>query len=303
MYSKYFKGLTKRDELRAKWKKKPIKGISTAEIEKAFRKWKELNPIQNEHLIPTENKIYHSWDGNKIIRFGAVGDNQLCSKYQQLTFLHSLYDLFEAEGITDVYNLGDVSEGYYKGRAGHIFDLIPGCIGCDEQADYIIKNYPKRRNIITRAISGNHDHTHIKNGGTNILRAIAREREDIKYLGCSNATVYLTPNCIMEINHPEDGSAYAISYSPQKYMDSMSGGQKPNILLLGHYHKAEYLFYRNIHCVQCATTCAQTPWMRSHKIAAHVGGWIIEIHVNDDGEITRFKSEYIPQYKTKQEDF
>jgi hypothetical protein len=36
--------------------------------------------------------------------------------------------------------------------------------------------------------------------------------------------------------------------------------------------------------------------MRKQKIQAHVGGWIVEITVNEDGIITRFRSEWIPFY-------
>lgn len=257
----------------------------------------------DKSIVPSENVYRKTWNGEKVFKFGVCGDNQLCSIYQQLTFLNFLYDKFEQEGITTVYNSGDVAEGNYANRAGHYYELIPGKIGVDDQAKYIIDVYPKRPGIVTEFITGNHDHTHIKNGGANIGKMIAKERPDMKYLGGSNAVVYLTPNCSIELSHPEDGSSYALSYSIQKYIDAMSGGQKPSILLTGHYHKAMYLFYRNIHAIQTATTCAQTHFMRSHKLAAHVGGWIIEVHVNDEGEITRFIQEFIPQYTSIPNDY
>lgn len=254
-------------------------------------------------IVPSNNRVESTWAGEKVIRFGVLGDTQLCSKFQQLTFLNSVYDLFRKEGIESVYHTGDITEGYNKGRHGHIYDLVPACIGADEQAEYVINNYPKREGITTHYISGNHDHWHITNGGVNIGKMISRERDDMKYLGMSNAVVELTQNCTMQLNHPEDGSSYAISYTSQKYADSLSGGQKPNILLQGHYHKFEYLFYRNIHIVQTGTLCAQTSWMRAKKIAAHVGAGIIEVHVNDVGEITRFKIEWIPQYHSVERDY
>jgi hypothetical protein len=86
-------------------------------------------------------------------------------------------------------------------------------------------------------------------------------------------------------------------------MDSMSGGEKPNILINGHHHKMMYLFYRNIHAFEAGTTCAQTPWMKGKRIAAHVGGWIIEVHVNDEGTITRCNSEFFPFYKMVEHDY
>ena len=85
-------------------------------------------------------------------------------------------------------------------------------------------------------------------------------------MGQLNARVYLTPNCILELNHPLDGAAYALSYSLQKYIESMQGGTKPNILLNGHHHKAMYLFYRNVHAFEAGTFQAQSSWMKGSDL-------------------------------------
>lgn len=123
------------------------------------------------------------------------------------------------------------------------------------------------------------------------------------YLGCNNAKIHITPNCILELNHPGDGAAYALSYTIQKLIDSITGGDKPNILINGHHHKAMYLFYRNIHAFEAGTTENQTPWMKGKKLAAHIGGWIIAVHVDKDGTITRCNSEFIPLYKPLENDY
>jgi predicted phosphodiesterase len=244
-------------------------------------------------LVPEENVYQLNWNGNRVIKFGAIGDTHLCNKWQQLTHLNRMYDIFEKEGIQAVYHAGDLSDGYYKSRPEHVYELFK--IGFDEQADYIIENYPRRLGVKTFFVSGNHDDTHIKNGGSNIGIRIAASRPDMKYLGLSNAKVLLTPNCTLEVNHPGDGSQYALSYSLQKMVDSMSGGEKPKILLNGHHHKAFYMpTYRNIHSLEVGCFEAQTPFMKGKKLAAHIGGWICEAHVDDEGTITRFKSEFIP---------
>jgi len=251
-------------------------------------------------VIPKDVEYKESWKGDKIIRFGVVSDTHLCSKWQQLTFLNHLYDIFEHEGITTVYHSGDITEGF-KMRSGHEHEIFK--YGADDQSDYVIEVYPKRKNIITKFITGNHDHTHIKNGGIDIGRKIADKRPDMIYLGLSNAKIYITPNCVIELNHPLDGAAYALSYAPQKTIDAMSGGEKPNILLNGHHHKAFYMIYRNVHAFECGTTQAQTPWMRGKTIAANIGGWIISVHVTEDGTISRCIGEFIPLYKPLEHDY
>ena len=252
-------------------------------------------------VIPQENVHEETWNGEKIIRFGVVSDTHLCNKCQQLTHLNAVYDIFEREGITTVYHGGDMVDGYYKNRPGHIYELFR--IGADEQADYAIEAYPKRKGIVTKFVSGNHDHAHIINGGTNIGVKIANGRDDMIYLGMSNAKVNLTPNCILEVNHPEDGSSYSISYSLQKTIDAMMGGEKPNIFLNAHHHKLFYMIYRNIHAFEIGTFEEQTPFMKGKKLAAHVGGIIIEVHVNDEGTVTRCKNEFIPFYRMVKNDY
>ena len=252
-------------------------------------------------LIPQENIYNLDWQGDKIIRFGLCGDMQMGSKYTQITYLHNFYDICAKEGIASIYNTGDITEGEEM-RLGHKYECY--CQGADAYLDEIVRNYPKRDGISTSFITGNHDHSLIKRAGYDIGKAIARERDDLKYLGQSYATIHLTPNCKMDIFHPTDGSAYALSYKIQKQLDGMQGGQKPNILAVGHYHKAEYLpIYRNVHAFQTGCFQAQTPFMRGHQLAAHVGGWIVEIHVDDSGTINRCKGEFVSYYNMIESDY
>jgi predicted phosphodiesterase len=251
---------------------------------------------------PEENIYELDWQGDKIIRFGVVSDTHLCNKWQQLTHLNNIYDIFTHEGIDTVYHAGDVTDGYYKNRAGHIYELFR--VGADEQSEYVVKNYPCRPGLTTKFITGNHDATHIINGGANVGIRIAKDRADMEYLGMDNAKIKLTPNCTLEVNHPGDGSAYALSYALQKLIDSMQGGEKPNVLINGHHHKAFFMpTYRNILSYEAATFEAQTPWMKGRKIASHVGGWIIELRVDDGGTIKRCITEFFPYYKMLKNDY
>jgi hypothetical protein len=185
-------------------------------------------------------------------------------------------------------------------RPGHEHEVH--AYGADEQVEWITRVWPNN-GIQTEFILGNHDQSHIKNGNINIGIQIHAKRPDMKYLGVLNAKVFITPNCCIELNHPLDGASYALSYAPQKTIDAMFGGEKPNILLNGHHHKAFYLPYRNIHALECATTQAQTPWMRGKRIAANMGGFIVTVHVGEDGTVKRFLPEYIPYYDAIPEDW
>jgi hypothetical protein len=264
-------------------------------VHEAYGIWKITND-----LIPSENRYQSDWDGNRIIRFGLMGDTQINSKYTQLTHLHRLYDIFAEEGITTVYHTGDIDDGEQM-RKGHQYELYTQ--GVDDHADEIIRVYPRREGIRTKFITGNHDASMVRLAGVDIGRLIARDRDDMDYLGQDSAVIKLTDNCTFELRHPGDGTAYAISYKSQKMIEAMSGGEKPNLIGVGHYHKCEYLPYRNVHLFQTGCLQAQTPWMRSRGIAAIMGGWIVEVRLNVDGGVERVRQDWFQFYTAIRDDY
>lgn len=252
-------------------------------------------------MPPSENRVKHTWDGNRIKRFGVMGDTHINSKYTQITHLHTLYDFYAAEGITEVYHAGDIDEGESM-RPGHQYECYEQ--GADDHIAEIVRVYPKRPGITTHFITGNHDHSLIKRAGLDIGYQIAAQREDMIYVGQSSAVIELTDNCTLELRHPWDGTAYALSYKIQKMIEAMSGGEKPNILAVGNYHKADLLpGYRNVHALQSGCLQAQTPFMRGKGISAMMGGWLIEARLNVDGGIECIKSEFMPFYTAIKSDY
>lgn len=163
--------------------------------------------IQNQE--PTHHKV--KWDGTQVLKFAIMGDTQFGSKYAQITYLHDFYDLCKREGIENVYHTGDITDGL-KMRVGHEYELYE--VSADEMRDDVVKNYPKIDGITTHFITGNHDASIYKHVGYDIGQAIANLRPDMKYLGRDCAVVNLTPECTLELRHPWDGTAYAISNQP-----------------------------------------------------------------------------------------
>ncbi len=252
--------------------------------------------VQNHE--PNHTKA--DWSGTQTLRFAIMGDTQIGSKYAQLTYLHQFYDLCEKEGITSVYHTGDITDGL-KMRPGHEYELYE--ISADEMRDDVVANYPQRKDITTYFITGNHDASLYKHVGYDIGQAIANLRSDMVYLGRDCAVVNLTPNCTLELRHPWDGTAYALSYKIQKMIEAMESDSKPNILAVGHYHKAEYLFYRNVHALQTGCFQGQTPFTRGKGISIHIGGWLVTATVDENGYIQRFAPEFIPFYSSIKDDW
>lgn len=257
--------------------------------------------LEKNALAINPKEVTEPWAGQKEIIFGLMSDTHLCNKKQQLTYLNQFYDECAARGVQTVYHAGDISDGFYKNRPDHIFELLK--IGFDEQADYIVEKYPHRDGIVTKFITGNHDATHIKNGGADIGKRIASRREDMEYLGYMSAKIWLTPQCDLDLFHPLDGATYALSYSSQKFVDGLQGGQKPRILAIGHHHKALYYPYRNIHVFEVPCFEAQTIFEKGKKINVNVGGWIVKVRLTPEGIISAISPTLIPFYDMIESDY
>ena len=267
------------------------------------RRKQKVNPEETKRVVIQNQEPEHhevNWDGTQTIRFGLMGDTQFGSKHAQISHLHNFYDLCEREGITNVYHTGDITDGL-KMRPGHEYELYE--ISADGQCDDVVKNYPRRKGITTHFITGNHDASLYKHVGFDIGKAIAKEREDMKYLGRDCAIVNITPECTLELRHPWDGTAYAVSYKLQKMIEAMEADSKPNILAVGHYHKELTMFYRNIHAVLSACFQGQTPFTRGKGISVAMGGFIITVNVDKNGHIQRFTPSFIPCYKSIKDDY
>jgi len=253
-------------------------------------------------LLKQERKEYnHAVGSTNLYTFMVLSDSHMGSMNEQTSFLHYLYDDANQRGIKTVYHCGDISEGWKRSRPDHQFSLH--AISFDEQLEHIVKHYPKRDGITTYFITGNHDHFHIQNGGANIGKGIEAQRSDMKYLGINTAVVKLGEHAKMELFHPQDGSSYALSYGGQKYLDSLNGGDKPNILFVGHHHKSLYFLYRNVHYFEVPSTHSQSDWEKGKRIQNTSGAWIITVEVDSLGSVVRIVPESIIQFKHIKDDW
>lgn len=235
-----------------------------------------------------------------MFQFGALGDNHLGSKHERLDVLTAAYDLYEREGVKVVFNTGNWIEGEMRLNFHDV-----KVHGLDAQIDYMLDNYPHKPGIITYFVAGDdHEGWYQRNSRLEIgrllqLRAEEAGRFDLKYLGYVEADVILKSKkgqSLLKVMHPGGGSSYAHSYAPQKIVESMQGGEKPQVLLIGHYHKFEYCFPREVHVVQTGCTVDQSIFMRKCKIQAMVGFTLCRLNQADNGVINRFQVEWFPFY-------
>ncbi|MCU1305209.1 MAG: hypothetical protein JWQ87_5493 [Candidatus Sulfotelmatobacter sp.] len=233
---------------------------------------------------------------------GIIADNHLGNRHSRLDVLNAAYDVYEREGVTAVLNAGNWVDGEARFNR-HELIVAPGM---DPQLDYAIENYPQRTGITTHYITGDdHEGWWIQRECVNVgeyfqMRAEKAGRKDLRYLGHVEADIRLKcgkGSAVGRLMHPGGGSAYALSYAPQKLVESFQGGEKPSVLWIGHYHKYDWCYPREVHCISAACTCDQSAFLRKNKIGVHVGFGITKFQQDKtDGHITRVQHEFFPYY-------
>lgn len=249
---------------------------------------------------PNETVVDVATYFGKTIKFGAVSDNHLNSIYSREDVLNTLYDIYAKEGVKAVYQGGNIIDGR---TSFNQFEVKYWSL--EDQIKYLIDNYPQRSGIITYFVTGDdHEGWWVQREGIDVGRKIQLEaelagRHDLKHLGYIESDITLKAingKSMMRLTHGGGGGAYATSYSSQKMVESFQGGEKPRVLLIGHYHKFDFSYPREVYTVQLGTTEDQTRFMRKNKLQAHLGGCLIELSQDDKGIINRCKVEFIPFY-------
>lgn len=237
-------------------------------------------------------------NSSEWVTFGLVADTHLASKEERLAELHAQYDLFATEGVTTVLHAGNIVDGYIpRINGGSVYES-----SIDGQCQYVIDNYPRREGITTYFITGDdHEGWWMKEGfnfGAYLMMLAEKQgRADLKYIGHVEADVEVKvkgakAGTIIKVQHPGGGSAYARSYAAQKQLESWEGGEKPAILIQGHYHVSDFFQDRNTYVVSMPGFQGQTIFARKKRLRMEVGGIILNFKVNlDDGSVTRCRCE------------
>ena len=241
---------------------------------------KELAAISHGgRLTPGQDKIpIVSFEGQRI-RIGAMSDLHIGSIYTDDDHIFQAFEEFKKAGVDFVTIAGDITEGM-SNRPGHVYELSD--IGYASQRDHAI-NVLGQYDGQMFMIDGNHDRWFIKSNGALIVDDICRGIALAQFLGHDEGDISLKGRGTLRLWHGEDGNSYATSYRIQKVIEAFTGGEKPNVLFAGHTHKQIYMFDRHIHAYSMGSIQKQSRWMRSKRVPAHTGFWILDIWVNRNG--------------------
>lgn len=261
-----------------------------------------VNQIKHPKLRREEIDLTaHLKEGH--VKFGVVSDTQLNSRYARVNdLLPTAYSEFKKGGASFVVHCGDLTDGCLYSKKS-VDEMM--FIAYDDILQHVVDEYPLEKDLKTYFIGGNDDATFMtkpkRDLRQDICRDIASFRDDMVYLGMTEAVIKLAPKTRLNLLHPlpSMGSRkpYTVSYPLQQIIDKLEGGEKPDILCVGYYHKVYNFKWRDVYAYLAGTMQNQTPTMRAQQLGAVVGTWLLDVHVDKSGALDYIQSEIIPFYK------
>jgi len=275
------------------------RGIESSEISQDIRaildtySSAEIKAIaKGGRFVPGISKVpVVDFDGVRV-RVGHMTDTHIGSAYTDPERVYQAFEEFRKEKVDFVTHSGDVTEGM-SNRPGHIYELAQ--LGYSAQKEEAINIFSQWTDTDIYAIDGNHDRWFIKSSGAKIVEDIDSAIDNFHFIGHDEGDISLGGKATLKLWHGEDGNSYALSYRLQKILESLSGGEKPSIMVAGHTHKYVNIFERNVYALSAGSIQRQTPWMRGKRIAAHVGFVIADYWINDSG-VSKFTHTWYPFY-------
>lgn len=242
-------------------------------------------------VLEKSKKININFEG-KSVKIGVMTDTHIGHLKFFPERVYAAFEEFKKEKVDFICHAGDVVESMSH-RPGHIYELTH--LGFDAQKKYAVEIFGQWTDTPIYVISGNHDRWYIKSNGANIVGDIDKELNNFHFIGHDEGDIILNDNIIVRLWHGEDGSSYAMSYRVQKILESLQGGDKPNVMFCGHTHKYVKLFERNVHAISAGCIEDQTSWMRGKRLAANPGFGIYTITFDKIG-VKKFSETFYPFY-------
>jgi len=245
--------------------------------------------LKNRHKAePGEHRL--NKDGEQL-RIAIFSDTHLghaqSAKEELQYFVHEAY----RQGVRDIFFVGDLVEGHYMSiRPTSIKELE--AIGFDDQIDLAAETLPRLDGLTYHMISGNHDGTFSRNAFANPVKTLARERDDVKFLGHNFAKVWLNDKIDITLVHPTDGIGQNYSLKMRQHIDRARTEKLSKFIFMGHYHKFDHTFYRGINGWIMPSFVRYSHFMDDKNLASIIGGIILTINTNDEGDLVSFLPEY-----------
>jgi predicted phosphodiesterase len=222
---------------------------------------------------------------------GVVSDTHLGSKHCMRARLASFIRCAYRRGARHILHAGDVLDGCYKhGR----FELSH--TGLEAQALDLLATLPRLDGLSYHAIDGNHDDTFSDSIGLEAGAYVeqlfrARGRTDFHHHGRRSAFVRLG-GAVVHLWHPQGSCGASVEPRVRQKIESYAPGERPDVLLVGHWHRYVHTTARGVEGIACPTFQAgQSAFGKSLVTDPALGGLLLSWSHDRAGRMASFRVE------------
>jgi len=253
-----------------------------------------------ERELENNNKFNFYTDEFNEFKFVVIADTRFGSRHQQLSILNDIYQKAYDMGYSNVFLVGNISEGLYPLTNVYSEDLFLD--DTLEQVDYIVQNYPNISGMKTYFITGVKDEKHLRTNKINLGKRISAARSDMVYLGHNSCNVLIDKVKLFLISSPLR-KTYTVSYRPEQQINSFRSEDKPDIMLFGGGLQLEKFTYRNVISLSIPSVCATTQEMNDKRYSNTIGAWYVTLKTDKYGNLLFMNATDSVYYKTNPDDY
>ena len=252
----------------------------------------DIEIVQKTGIVPVKGRRYKT----AVISDLHLGSRH-CLRAQLIDFIHYAY----SQGVREILCPGDVLDGNYVNHG--MFELSH--VGLQPQIEDLMETLPQKPGLTYHFITGNHDLTFMEQNGVDVGKSIvgafnSAGRFDVKFYGNRGAFLKIG-GAVVHLWHPMGGGSYAKSYKLQKQIEKYASGEKPHVVLAGHWHIYCHVFERGVHALACPTfQGGGSAFGKALGGAPTIGGMILSWDMTEHGTMRNFIHEYRAYFEREQ---
>lgn len=232
------------------------------------------------------------YKNDEITQLAFISDLHAGSASQALEECRDFVEYAYSKDIHEIYIGGDLLAGVHM-HAGMEYETKNNI---EDQLKLMSAALPKKDDLKYKFILGNHDMSFTKQIGLNVGRYISLYRPDLEYLGAEEAQIEID-NFKIRLVHPDGGVSYALSYKPQKFIESLQAiSTDIDMVLMGHYHVHSLVHYGRTVGISLPAFEHQTMYLSRKGKVPTVGGIILTLYKQNGAVSFTYEAKI---YKTK----
>ena len=271
---------------------------------------------REQRIVMPKTPVYrprldYIWPGGDVLSLAHLSDLHFGSIHHQSSALHHFIKVAIDDGCRHGLVCGDITHGTKRMYRGIEMDLY--AYGADEQIEVVCDGLPRHEGFTWLLMGGNHDESHFKDDGINVVKRICELRDDCTYVGFAKADIPLVPGVSIRMWHPTGGAPYAKSYRGQKgaedatkdwLNDAITEDETKLITMLqwGHVHYKDLFWHGPMTVMNPGCFESQNIYLAEKALTPEIGAVISHSRMSESGWACETRLRWL-HYRVVEDDY